>query len=1229
MNRRILIIALFLFWMNGYSQTVPSPNENYVFSTVYLNESKTKKNETIQYIDGLGRPKQTINVKGSATGKDVIIPIEYDSLGRQVRNYLPLPKSSLNGVIQSVDGTDVNTYYDSIYINVPNAYSEAVYEDSPLNRLKQSAFPGQQWEKNSGHSVKYDYDTNLASDDVIKFTTNTTWTNNVAYTTFTTSTYPDFVLFKRKIADEDDNISYVFTNRFGQTILTRKINVHSDGKTTGTTQEIDTYYIYNEYKQLAYVIPPLAAKITLTQDVLDKLCYQYRYDDKGRLVEKKLPGKGYDANAATNKWIWDLLVYDKQDRLVAVQDSNLKLQGNKWLYTKYDQFSRPVMTGICIAYGTTREDEQNFVDTKGSNNTARNSNLTISYNGMDVYYNVATSYPQSSKVTALLSLNYYDTYPTGTPTISSPILGQEVLGTDAINSNISTKSFPTASFVKNVAEDKWTKSYVWYDTMGRSIAANSANHLGGFTTTETELDFVGMPKKTITKNSRTSSTTPNVTIEENFTYDDQYRLKKHEHEVIGKSPKETLAEYIYNDIGQLIVKKVGGNAGTPLQKVNYRYNIRGWLTGINDLDSLNINGHVDLFAYKIRYDGRIGLENPNTDFPTYKVKPKYNGNIAEVDWISLNTPGQTAPIAANADRYGYVYDSLDRLKAGFYQNPSKRYYKDNHEIVEEYDLNGNIKKLKRTGRKFKNYPAVLFDDLDYNYNGNQLTSIIDNPNVLPNPAGYEGGGAPIEYDSNGNMTLMPDKGITNIAYNFLNLPNTIEQRGNISQYTYRADGVKLKRKFTLNNAVGTTTTTTEYLDGFHYSEITNPTLNRALEERDDITQSIRTAGEEEIHIDVFGEESRIAIPDNPPQVAMDLMFFPTVEGFYDFRKKKYIYQYKDQVGNVRLSYWIHPDENVLKILDKNDYYPFGMNILQESEFSVTTSELNYKFGGKELQEFGMYDFGARTYMPDVGRWMSIDPLAELSPDLTPFRFAFNNPISFTDPTGMYEDDYEDNYAGHFDIDFTPDNWNSNRSDFWNILNLRWDIDIDIRSGSHDDSGYRDDFMADMGQEFSSDPGQNSSSGDLGNDNGGCDNCPSNAKNFDTFVDYPFSILDKDTWNNFGKTKIYTYTSLSGWEEFKYIELSVEIGRGSGIKGVKAVLSTNGIKTINSYKKLIIEHQSKLLKYIQNPSKYDNLNMLKNAPNDLIRNKIIQSRIQHLKHEIKTFHQNINKILNGQ
>ncbi|WPO81854.1 hypothetical protein SD427_13880 [Chryseobacterium sp. JJR-5R] len=76
----------------------------------------------------------------------------------------------------------------------------------------------------------------------------------------------------------------------------------------------------------------------------------------------------------------------------------------------------------------------------------------------------------------------------------------------------------------------------------------------------------------------------------------------------------------------------------------------------------------------------------------------------------------------------------------------------------------------------------------------------------------------------------------------------------------------------------------------------------------------------------------------------DLQFFPTAEGFYDYKKNQYIYHYQDQIGNIRLSYGRNPGTGLMEIVDQNDYYPFGMNHLKTGNaiFGAATYK-NYKY----------------------------------------------------------------------------------------------------------------------------------------------------------------------------------------------------------------------------------------------------------------------------------------------
>ena len=64
----------------------------------------------------------------------------------------------------------------------------------------------------------------------------------------------------------------------------------------------------------------------------------------------------------------------------------------------------------------------------------------------------------------------------------------------------------------------------------------------------------------------------------------------------------------------------------------------------------------------------------------------------------------------------------------------------------------------------------------------------------------------------------------------------------------------------------------------------------------------------------------------------------------------------------------------------------------------------YKFSDKEIQSdlsLNQYDLGARFYDPAIGRFNVIDPLADFASDYTSYRYAFDNPISFNDPNGLY------------------------------------------------------------------------------------------------------------------------------------------------------------------------------------------------------------------------------------
>lgn len=913
--------------------TILSPsNENYIITKTYKERTSTviksptvsEAQTSVTYFDGLGRPVQQIANKQSANGKDIITPIVYDAFGRQVKEYLPYEANSVNmSFAGDAEAATIAFYNSSQYESTTNPFSEKLLESSPLGRVLKQAAPGTSWAMNSSHEIKIEYQTNTAT-EVKLYKATATWdaAAGLFATTFVNAgNYTANELVKNVTYDENTTATPIetagstieFKDKEGKVVLKR---------TYESGVKHDTYYVYDLYGNLTYVIPP-KADAGIDNTILNDLCYQYKYDYKNRLVEKKLPGKQ-----------WEFIVYDKLDRPVATGPALSPFKDDTtigWLITKYDAMSRPIYTGWNAVSSTSAarkalQDAQNaatvLFETKQTSGTI--DAIAVNYSN--------TIEP---KIFKLLTVNYYDNYVyPNAPAILTSIEGQTVLA--------NVKTLPTGSWTRVPTTALATLAEVnttFYDERARPIRSYLLNHLGGYTSVNSKIDYTGKPEYTITKHKRTSGTTE-LTIRENFTYSAENRLLTHTHQINGGAT-QLLADNNYDALGQLTSKKIGNTTGSPLQKVDFTYNIRGWLTQINKTANLQQNTDPkDLFAFKINYN--------TTEAAVAGVNALFNGNIAETLWKTGSD---------NTERgYGYQYDKLNRLKNAIYEKNGLTTNAYNESL--SYDKNGNIMTLTRNGDTDPQLQPIQTDNLVYTYpvNSNQLSKVVDNSNNTSGFNDFNKTGDDYIYDANGNLITDKSKSITAISYNQLNLPKkiTFGTSGTI-EYIYNSAGQKLDK---IVNETGKPTVMTNYLGGFQYK-------------------------------------------DNV------LEFFPTAEGYVKSTSGAltYIFQYKDHLGNIRVSYAKNPVTNALEIIEEDNYYPFGLKHKGYNNL-VAISTNKYKYNGKELQDdsiggfnLNLYDYGARNYDPALGRWMKIDPLAEKFFSESPYVYVNNDPLGYADFDG--------------------------------------------------------------------------------------------------------------------------------------------------------------------------------------------------------------------------------------
>jgi RHS repeat-associated protein len=888
---------------------------------------------TIEYTDGLGQTNMTVQKGRTPSKKDLATVANFDCLGRLSNQWLPTPMVGITTADPAVVIQQAQTFY---------ADAKPYTTITPLTNVIDGASvckPGNAWYSGS-KILKKELLTSNFTDTELFIRQYSVVDDNVKLTDDPNKFFSAAVL---KTTDEDGKASYTFTDIWDRTLLKRTIN---------NGINYDTYYIYDDIGHLRFVLSPeasdrmatagttysLGTAINGNNDPLAQYAYVYKYDDKGRCVAKKLPGKD-----------WNYLMYDMADHLIFSQDGNQHTT-SQWTYYKYDGLDRLIQSGTTT-----------ITDAAGAQ-SAYNSTTMVETYVAGTGYTSSSTFNTWCTNTKILTQNFYDTYnflnmpaysaykSTLTYTAAAGYSSKYSKLVDGVD--IATQGMLTGTAVAMLDNSATIVSAMYYNDKGQVVESLTRNTLNGYTRDWYTYSFTGKVLRKFEMHA-TSFNISAINSVYNFKYDFADRLTDIWHKQNTRTDSVNLCSIQYDELGRPIKKILHGG----IQTIDYGYNIHNQLKSINS----------PLFGETLHYeDGQGG-------------KPSYfNGNIGSVTWGAGTTQDK---------QYDFTYDGLNRMTQAWY-SPDAKY----SEEIGGYDKNGNINLLARGGC-YDNTPigggieeGKLIDAIANTYAGNQLIASQDGTEnqslVLSKNDFKDDDNARTEeylYDKNGNRIADANKGIALIKYNILNLPEKIYfMNGNKIEYMYDATGVKHKAKYTtalnslqiplgqsmenpLSNVLKKDSV--EYFADYIY---TNRVIDKVLTPEG----YIQTGG---IYNNWDNWKYRYSLTDHQGNTRVTLT--------------------SDCVKNHSTT--------VFTASGQIDYYPFGMEITPPTGTNSGTNPYLYS-GKEIDRMHGLneYDFSARWQDPAVPGFTTMDPLVEQTPWESPYSYCGANPVNRTDPTGL-------------------------------------------------------------------------------------------------------------------------------------------------------------------------------------------------------------------------------------